>query len=138
MSASVIWVNKEDAEKVWPLVEPFLKSALKRWLPVYFTCDLLDMVQKDAAQLWIVVDNEQEILYAAAMTQILVYPRGKIMNVFLLGGKDWKKWKHDISSAMERFAYDEKCDFLQSIGRRGWSYFKDSFESAVVLNKILT
>lgn len=138
MSTDVIWVNKEDAERIWPKVEPFLMSALKRWLPVYFSCDLLDLVKKEEAQLWIVFDSKEEILYGAALTQIIIYPRARIMNVFMLGGKDWKKWKNDISSAMERFAYDQKCDFLQSIGRRGWSYFKDSFESAVVLNKVLT
>lgn len=138
MSIDVIWVNKEDAERIWPKVEPYLMSALKRWLPVYFSCDLLEMVQKDEAQLWVVVDSENEVLYGAALTQILIYPRAKIMNVFMLGGRDWKKWKEDISSAMERFAHDQKCDFLQSIGRKGWSYFKGSFESAVILNKVLT
>lgn len=138
MSIEVIWVNKEDAERIWPQVEPYLMSAMKRWLPVYFSCDLLEMVQKDKAQLWIVTDSEKEILYGAALTQIVIYPRAKIMNVFMLGGKDWKKWKTNISSAMERFAYDQKCDFLQSLGRRGWSYFDGAFESGVILNKILT
>ncbi len=138
MSINVIWVNKEDSEKIWPQVEPFLKSALMRWLPVYFLCDLLEMVKKDELQLWVVTDNEEKKLYGAALTQILVYPRARIMNIFMLGGKDWKKWKGDISSAMERFARDQKCDFLQSIGREGWSYFPGSFRSAVVLNKVLT
>ena len=138
MSIEVIWVNKNDAERIWPKVEPYLKSALLRWLPVYFLCDLLEMVKKDELQLWIVIDNEEEKLYGAALTQIIVYPRAKIMNVFMLGGQDWKKWKHDISAAMENFAHDQKCDFLQSMGRRGWSYFKGAFESGVILNKVLT
>ncbi len=51
---------------------------------------------------------------------------------------DWKKWKDEISSAMELFARNEKCDFMQSIGRRGWSYFEGAFESAIILNKVLT
>ncbi len=138
MSIDVIWVNKEDADKVWGSVEPYLKSALLRWLPVYFTCDLLEMVKRDELQLWIITDNDEEKLYGAALTQIVIYPRAKIMNVFMLGGRDWKKWKENISSAMERFAYDQKCDFLQSMGRRGWSYFKGAFESGVILNKVLT
>ncbi len=138
MSIDVIWINKEDAARIWPKVEPYLLSALKRWLPVYFSCDLLDMVEKGTAQLWIVIDGKKEKLYGAALTQIVPYPRAKIMNVFMLGGRDWKKWKDNISSAMERFAYDQKCDFMQSMGRRGWSYFDGAMETGVILNKVLT
>ncbi len=135
---NVIWVNKEDAEKIWHLVEPFLNRALKRYLPVYFTSDLLEMVKKEEMQLWIITNNEEEKLYGACLSQILPYPRAKICNVMLLGGKDWGRWKDDLSSAIEMFAISQKCDFLQTIGRRGWAYFKGSFESAVVINKILT
>lgn len=138
MSIKVIWVNKDDADKIWSKVEPFLRRALLRWIPVYFTCDILEMVRKEEAQLWIVYDGNEEILHGAAVTQIINYPRGKVMNIFLLGGDNWKKWKNDISSAMEMFARNEKCDFMQSIGRRGWSYFDGAFESAIILNKVLT
>ncbi len=134
----VTWVNKEDAERIWPLVEPFLVSALKRWLPVYFAPDLLEMVKKDELQLWVITDNEEEKLYGAGLTEIRIYPRAKILNLFMLGGRDMKKWKDKWSSAMELFARSQGCDFMQAIGRRGWASFKGAFESAVVVNKILT
>ena len=135
---SVIWVNKEDAVKIWPMVEPFLISAMKRWLPVYFSSDLLEGVLEDKMQLWIITNNKEERLYGAALTQIIPYPRAKILNLFLLGGQDMKSWKDDMSNAIETFARSQGCDFLQSLGRRGWAWFKGAFESAVVVNKVLT
>lgn len=135
---NIIWVHKEEAAKVWPLVEPYLVSALKRWLPVYFSCDLLDMVKKDELQLWIITNNDEKKLYGAGLTQIQSYPRARIMNIFMLGGRDLKKWKESFCDAMETFARSQKCDFIQATGRRGWVSFRGAFESAVVVNMVLT
>lgn len=134
----IIWVNKEEAGKIWPQVEPFLISALKRWLPVYFSPDLLDMVKRDELQLWIITSNEEEKLYGAALTSIRQYPRARMLDLFMLGGRDMKKWRNDWEAAMDCFARAQKCDFMQASGRRGWVSFKGAFESAVIVNKILT
>ncbi len=133
----ITWINKDDAERIWPKVEPFLVSALKRWLPVYFSVDLLEMVKNDKLQLWIITNNEEEKLYGAGLTQILIYPRMKMLSIFMLGGKEMKKWKESWSDAMEYFAHSEGCECIQAIGRRGWTSFRGAFESAVVVNRIL-
>lgn len=135
---NIIWVNKDEAEKVWPMVEPFLVSALKRWLPVYFSCDLLDMVKKDELQLWIIADNDEKKLYGASLTALRQYPRARMMEIFMLGGKEMRRWKEKYLDAMEMFANSQKCDFIQATGRRGWIGFRGGFESAVVVNKVLT
>lgn len=133
----VTWINKEDAERIWPKVEPYLISALKRWLPVYFSVDLLEMVKEDKAQLWIITNNKEEKLYGAGLTQIIPYPRAKILNIFLLGGKDMKKWKEKWTDAMEYFGHAQGCEFVQAVGRRGWVSFRGAFESAVVVTRAL-
>jgi hypothetical protein len=138
MSIEILWIGKGDVERVWPKVEPFLVSALKRWLPVYFSADLLEMVKKDELQLWIITDTKKEILYGAGLTEIRNYPRAKILNLFMLGGKEMKRWVDQWSDAMELFARSQNCDFLQCSGRRGWARIKGAFESAVIVNKILT
>ena len=138
MTVCVRWVNKEDAEHIWPLVEPFLESALKRWLPVYFSKDLLDGVKKNVMQLWIITDDEKEILYGAGLTEIREYPRAKLLNLFLLGAKNMDKWRDQLSAAVEMFAKAEKCEFLQIIGRSGWNKYPDAFQSAVIVNKVLS
>ncbi len=137
MSIDVTWISKDDAERIWPQVEPFLISALKRWLPVYFSVDLLDMVKKDQLQLWTITDNQAEKLYGSILTEIRNYPRAKVLNIFMLGGKDMKKWQARFEGAMETFAYSQGCEIIQATGRRGWASFKGAFESAVVVNKIL-
>lgn len=134
----VIWVNRNDAEKIWPQVEPFLISALKRWLPVYFSCDLLEMVLKDEMQLWIIVDQKEERLYGAGLTSIRQYPRARMMDLFMLGGREMKKWRDKWEAAMDLFAKSQQCDFMQASGRSGWASFKGAFQSAVIVNKVLT
>lgn len=138
MSTSITWVNKHDAVKIWPLVEPFLLRALTRWLPVYFSEDLLEGVQEDKMQLWIITDNEKEVLYGAALTEIREYPRAKMVNVFLLGGNNMGKWRKDLQRAIEMFAKEENCEFAQVIGRDGWNILDGAFKSAVIFNKVLT
>lgn len=133
----ITWVNKNEAEKIWPFVEPFLVSALKKWLPVYFSCDLLDMVKDDKAQLWIITNNKEEKLYGAGLTQIVPYPRARILNLFLFGGRDLNKWRKKFPEAVELFARSQGCDFMQAIGRAGWAWFPGCFQSAIVVNKIL-
>lgn len=49
-----------------------------------------------------------------------------------------KKWRNDWESAMDVFARSQNCDFMQASGRRGWVSFRGAFESAVIINKVLT
>ncbi len=134
---NVIWVNKDEAEKIWEQVEPYLISALKRWIPAYFSTDLLAMVKKDEAQLWIITNNEEKKLYGAGLTQIIPYPRTKLLNLFLLGGRDRGKWKDILLNAMKMVAKAEYCEFIQIIGRRGWLRIPGAFESAVITTLLL-
>lgn len=133
-----IWVPKHQVSKVWILVEPLLKSAIMKWLPVWDTADLYDEIQNDTKQLWIAYDAQKERLYGAVITEIITYPRAKIANVMLLGGNNIKEWKDEMGSAIESFARTEGCYALQASGRKGWqNLFPDMFESASIINKIL-
>lgn len=49
-----------------------------------------------------------------------------------------KKWRNQWEAAMDLFAKSQKCDFMQASGRKGWASFKGAFESAVIVNKVLT
>lgn len=133
-----MWVAKKDVEKVWAQVEPMLLGALKKNIPLWNTDDILEAVMKDEMQLWIAYDDDDKKLLGSVITQILVYPRGKLVNVFLLGGNNIKMWKDKMAEKIEAFAREEKCLYLQAIGRKGWQpLFPDMFETAAIIIKVL-
>lgn len=133
-----MWVAKKDVEKVWPQVEPMLLGALKKNIPLWDTDDILEAVMKDEMQLWIAYDDDDKKLLGSVITQILVYPRGKLVNVFLLGGNNIKMWKDKMADKIEAFAREEKCLYLQAIGRKGWQpLFPDMMEVSSIIIKVL-
>ena len=103
----VIWVSKEQVDKVWSAVEPFLKGAIMKWLPVWDTNDIYKEIVNDTKQLWIAYDAEKEKLYGAVVTEIIAYPKAKIANVMFLGGNNIKEWKDEMAAAIEKFAKSE-------------------------------
>lgn len=133
-----MWVAKKDVEKVWLQVEPMLLGALKKNIPLWDTDDILEAVMKDEMQLWIAYDDDDKKLLGSVITQILVYPRGKLVNVFLLGGNNIKMWKDKMADKIEAFAREEKCLYLQAIGRKGWQpLFPDMMEVSSIIIKVL-
>lgn len=134
----IIWVGKNNLDKVWLSVEPLLKSAIMKWLPVWDTDFFYTQIMEDTKQLWIAVDSEKEAIVGAVVTEVVEYPKAKVVNVILLGGNKIRDWKNDMGAAIENFANNEDCYALQSMGRTGWqALFPDMFVSAEVLTKIL-
>lgn len=120
------------------MVEPLLKSAIIKWLPVWDTDFFYKQIMEDTKQLWVAIDNEKEEICGAVVTEVVEYPRAKLVNVILLGGNNIKLWKDAMGNAIENFANNEDCYALQSMGRKGWqALFPDMFVSAEILTKIL-
>lgn len=133
-----IWVHKNQLDKVWLTVEPLLKSAIMKWLPVWDTQDFYAQIMDDTKQLWIAVDNEKESVCGAVVTEVVQYPKAKVVNVVLLGGNNIREWKDIMGEKIEEFSNNEDCYALQSMGRKGWqALFPDMFTSAEILTKIL-
>jgi len=133
-----MWVGKPDVAKIWAQVEPMLLGALKKNIPLWNTDDILEGIMKDEMQLWIAYEDDEKKLYGAVITQIMNYPRGKLVNVFLLGGNNIRMWKEKMAEKIEIFAREENCLYLQAIGRKGWQpLFPDMFECATIIVKVL-
>lgn len=133
-----MWVVKADVHKVWALVEPMLLGALMKNIPLWNTDDILEGIMKDELQLWIAYEDEKEEVIGAVVTQIMIYPRGKLVNVFLLGGNNIKMWKDKMAEKIEKFAREEGALYLQAIGRRGWTpLFPEMMETATIIIKVL-
>lgn len=73
--------------------------------------DIVEGVASSKMQLWC---NED----AAAITELVCYPRKKVLNVFLAGG-DMTQLLEMLESA-KAWAKLEGCDGIMMSGRRGW------------------
>jgi hypothetical protein len=93
--------------------------------------DIVNGVLSGTMQLWA---GER----GCAVTEITVYPRKKILHVFLAGG-DMEQILDFQESAAE-FARINKCDSMTIAGRRGWTRVLDKHdweESFCVMSKEL-
>lgn len=73
--------------------------------------DIQEGVSKSVMQLWA---NER----GAAITEIIKYPRKKVLNVFIAGG-DMDQLLEMLESA-KVWGASQGCDAITMSGRRGW------------------
>lgn len=74
--------------------------------------DVERMVETGEAQLW----QGQK---SAAVTEIIQFPRIKVLHLWLCGG-DLREITEDMLPKAERFARAEGCQRLTTAGRIGW------------------
>lgn len=88
--------------------------------------DIVDAVLEGKMQLW---PASQSCL----VTEITVYPRKKVVHIFLGGGKLQEVL--DIYRYVVQWAIDQGCSSLTTTGRKGWArVLKDEgWESQLVL-----
>ncbi len=133
MSVSIIPVTAEKARIVWPLAEPHVAKALVHYHGAYWPEDVLDLVEKGRAQLWLVQKHDKVI--AALVSWINYYPRRTTICVPLIGGEQMKSWFRLALLAIESWAMEVGCDALEGGARRGWARLAKMEETAVALWK---
>ena len=106
-----------------------------RWAPVlsralagtHSMADVLGQVLRGDAQLW--TDAE-----AAVVTEIVIYPRRKVLRAWLAGGA--YEGIRRIENQVVPWAKEYGCQEIQIVGRLGWRRrLKDYRESAVTMTK---
>lgn len=74
--------------------------------------DIVSGVMSGYMQFWPARD-------AAAVTEILTYPKKKVLNIFLAGGN--METIIDMNESAEYFAKANGCTSMTMAGRKGWS-----------------
>ena len=73
--------------------------------------DIVSGVKTGTMQLW-------PARHSCLVTEIVIYPRKKLLNIFLAGGK--LKELMSMQADVEKWAIREGCDGGMISGRRGW------------------
>ena len=108
--------NVDDVEPEWVVefkrCRPWLEAALEYADGTFNIIDVADGIAMGNMHIWPTED-------AVAVTQIVNYPRKKVIHAFLVGGKLEGIMK--LEKTVVRWAKSQKCHSLTLTGRSGWS-----------------
>ena len=100
---------------IWPKVRELLIPAIESVDSGFKEEDILQRLQVANMQLWVI--NEYE---AAAVTQVQQYPQFKSALIVALGGENMNEWLDEFIEAVEKWASEIGCAYLEEYGRKGW------------------
>ena len=117
-SRYAVYGVEQDWVKEFRRCEPYIQSALDYAHDTFNLQDIADGMARGDLQLW-------PGLNSAIITQIVDYPRKKVIHVFLAGGNmdEVKQLENDLSV----WGKQQGCEAVTLVGRPGWtkSFLKD-------------
>jgi len=117
-NCKVVLIQPGDLELVWDEVVPLIESALKYSEGEVIPEDLVKPIKIGKMQLWVAMSDG---VIAAMITEIVVYPRKRILRVITIAGKDGRgmsKW-YGFLPLVEGFAISNNCSSLEAWTRKG-------------------
>jgi hypothetical protein len=111
-----VCIAPEDVERVLPYVICFINDAVER-CGDWTLAEVVYLLQGAQALLWVIWDGEN--FAAAAISQLIKVPRGKVCQVIACGGAA-ESWPNALRP-VEEYAKAENCIAMRIQGRPGWS-----------------
>jgi hypothetical protein len=131
----VALVEAEDVGMVWGEVSPLIEKALLHAEGELVPEDIKKHLDKGDLRLWVALENKDVI--AAMVTEIIQYPRKKIVRIITLAGKDMSMW-YDFLPMIEGYAIRNNCSSLEAWTRKGMTRkLKDWKHSYDIITKDL-
>lgn len=109
-------------EELWPIVSPMLQRALDTTDDKLGIDELKNRATQGHVFLWVICD-EDNVVYAAAITHFVYYLTHSVLSIPFIGGDRMAEWADDFLHTMERFALDTGCSKLNGFGRKGWGRY---------------
>lgn len=106
----------EDLDAELDRCRPWIEAALDRGGNTHIFEDIVDGVKKGLMQFWPADD-------ACAVTEIICYPRKKVLHIFLAGGN--MDTIVDMDESAVHYAKLSGCTGMSVAGRKGWQRVLD-------------
>ena len=134
-SCKVALVNSEDIELVWADVIPLVEKALSHAEGELIPSDIRKHLDTGDLRLWVALEDKDII--ASMVTEIIQYPRKKIVRVITVAGKDMSMW-YEFLPMLEGYAVRNGCSSLEAWTRKGMTRkLKDWKHSYDIITKDL-
>ena len=131
----VALVNSEDIELVWDEVIPLVEKALSHAEGELIPSDIRKHLDTGDLRLWVALEDKDII--ASMVTEIIQYPRKKIVRVITVAGKDMSMW-YEFLPMLEGYAVRNGCSSLEAWTRKGMTRkLKDWKHSYDIITKDL-
>lgn len=114
----VTLVPTEHVEPVWPMIEHYMDQAAEYTFGRYTTDDIKGSLLNFDHHLWMAFKGEE--IKGVVVTNFVQYPRLRSLVMQFTAGEDLKEWKGPMLDLLQRWAYDNNCDKIESSGRPGW------------------
>jgi len=116
-NCKIVLVSPEDIPYIWEKVHEHLKLMMPHSEGELNPEDFYDAIYEGEMQLWVAVDGDE--LLASMVTQIVNYPRKRIMRIISIAGKSMEEWI-EYMPIIEDWALEHGCVSLECWGRKGW------------------
>jgi len=80
--------------------------------------DILEQIESKDIQVWAAKCGGK--LIAVFLTRITVYPRRKVLELFLASGSGLPSWMNGVYDVMVAFGKTNGCTGMRAYGRQGW------------------
>ena len=110
-------IRPDHIDVIWTEVAPHIERCVPHSEGELEVEDFHQLLANGEMQLWIAVDD-QEIL-AAMVTQIVSYPRKRILRIIAIGGGEMDRWLPFLPG-LEEWALENGATALECWGRKGW------------------
>lgn len=114
------YIRPDLVWRLWRKVEPLISSALHYSNGEIDTPYVRDALLAGKMQLFLVARSSDKKIFAAATTEIGIYPKKRVLRITTLGGKDFHSWGAQFVEAMEKFAAEWELDYIEGAMRPGW------------------
>ena len=118
-NCKVVLIQPDDLEMLWDEVVPLIEAALKYSEGEVIPEDLIKPIKIGKMQLWTALSEGSVI--ASMITEIVVYPRKRVLRVITIAGKDGRgmsRW-YGFLPLVEGFALSNNCSSLEAWTRKG-------------------
>lgn len=123
--------QSSEIESIWFELEPFVKKVLKKHEEDYTIESIKDSLLKKEMQLWTSYNGQLE---AFILTQIVIYPKHKICEIFMCGGANLHRWLRFLPN-LEDWAVSLGCKEIRFQGRAGWEKKLLGFKKTKIIMK---
>ena len=135
-TCKVFLIEAEDIGLVWDEVAPLIEKALQHAEGELVPGDIKKHLDKCDLRLWIALEGKETI--AAMITEIIQYPRKKIVRVITLASLVNMDMWYDFLPMIEGYALRNGCSSLEAWSRKGMARkLKDWKHSYDIITKDL-
>lgn len=114
----LLLVGPEHLPLVWPHVIPLLLGGKEHWEEFATMESIYADLSARRRQLWVVNCEGEFIL--ALLTEIVVYPTTKVMNILWIGGSNLDTIIYLFLDFIELWGMRQGISSIQVFGRKGW------------------